>query len=274
MAGGGGGMALSQPSSNPWKEAWVTDGPVYSICHGQGTTFIGGDFSYVGPYTGGGVPVDSSSGHPVSAFPRVNGEVRCVVPDGSGGWFIGGSFTRAGSSERRCLAHVDSSGQVTSFNPQVEGTVYAVARSGGILYLAGAFSSVGGQARSNIAAVDASSGSLITGFNPGVDGTVYAMAASPDGGTLYIGGFFNSVGGESRENLAALALPSGAPGPLNPQPYGTVYALALSPAGSVLYLGGSFLYLAGSGVQRSRLAALDTASGGSRTSTAPPAAPS
>jgi hypothetical protein len=53
-------------------EEYVTDGVVKAIAVApDGTTYIGGSFTHVGPMTGGGVPIDAASGKKRAAFPKV-----------------------------------------------------------------------------------------------------------------------------------------------------------------------------------------------------------
>src|SRR3989344_9576959 len=58
--------------------------------------YVGGDFTYVGPDTGPGAPVDTSTGQVFSTFPKIGADrsylkdVRSAVSDGNGGWYIGG----------------------------------------------------------------------------------------------------------------------------------------------------------------------------------------
>ena len=68
-------------SSAPDAAPWVTDGTVRAISTAaDGTTYIGGQFTYVGPRTGGGAALDASSGACDTAFPlwttRVCGGAR------------------------------------------------------------------------------------------------------------------------------------------------------------------------------------------------------
>ena len=77
---------LAQPlSSVPRQDVWVTDGTVNAVAVTNDSVFIGGDFTYVGPWTGGGVPLDDNTMQPVENYPRVNGSVHAVEPDGVGG---------------------------------------------------------------------------------------------------------------------------------------------------------------------------------------------
>ena len=87
-------------SSIPNEDTWIANDTVNAIADNGTTIIIGGDFTYVGPYTGHGVPLDASSGSPKTPYPKVDGDVYAVVPDGSGGWYIGGAFARVGTFNR------------------------------------------------------------------------------------------------------------------------------------------------------------------------------
>jgi hypothetical protein len=107
-----------------------------------------------------GVLLRADNGAPVPGADAVRGDrVRAVVPDGRGGWYVGGRFWRVGRLARTNLAHLDRTGQVDpAWNPRLDGSVTALALSGGTLYLAGAFHTVGGARRAGVAAVDAATG--------------------------------------------------------------------------------------------------------------------
>jgi hypothetical protein len=57
--------------------------------------------------------------------------------------------------------------------------VQALAVSGSTVYVGGQFNSIGGQSRSNIAALDVTTG-LVTAWNPGADGPLL-LRPRPDG---------------------------------------------------------------------------------------------
>src|SRR6266516_1094374 len=88
-----------------------------AVVRDGGTIYIGGEFTQVGPATGGGVPLDAASGALPPSFPKVLGAVYAVVSDGAGGWYIGGSFSGVGGFPRSNLAHVASDLSVSDWNP-------------------------------------------------------------------------------------------------------------------------------------------------------------
>ena len=76
----------------------------------------------------------------------------------------------------------------------------ALAVSDSTVYAGGGFTSIGGQIRHNLAALDATTGAA-TAFNANPDDEVLALAVS--GSTVYAGGYFDSIGGRHRSRLAA-----------------------------------------------------------------------
>ena len=57
------------------EDLYVTNGGVSAAVPSGNTLYIGGDFTEVGPATGGWVPIDSTTGAPVSGFPKVAGYI-------------------------------------------------------------------------------------------------------------------------------------------------------------------------------------------------------
>jgi uncharacterized delta-60 repeat protein len=121
----------------------------------------------------------------------------------------------------------------------------------GKVLIGGSFDSVGGQTRTSVARLN-SDGTLDTTFgdpNVGGGGQVYALALQSDGKVL-IGGYFSSVGGQTRTTVARL----NSNGTLDttfgdPQVTGltssSVRALAVQSDGKVL-IGGYFTTVGGS----------------------------
>jgi trimeric autotransporter adhesin len=249
----GASLALAQQLDH---DLWETNAQVHAVLQSGGTIYVGGHFTYVGPHTGSGVPLDAMSAAPLGGYPEVaGGYVYAALPDGAGGWYIGGTFTRVGSVARNRLAHILADNSVSAWDPGANGAVSALALSGGTLYAGGDFTSIGAQARDRIAALDATTG-LATAWDPGADSSVAALAVS--GSAVYAGGAFANIGGQARNRIAALDAATGLATAWNPGADGRNLA-ALAVSGSVVYAGGDFANIGGQA--RNRVAALDAATG-------------
>ncbi len=248
---------------------WGTDGTVRSIARTRDVVYLAGNFSLVGPNSGGGVPLDIGEGAPLPGFPRVAGVVRAAVPDGEGGWFIGGDFSAVEGRPRVNLAHILWNGSVADWNPQAGplaslvllpanplpvGTVATLALQGRTLFAGGAFTRMNGQARSHLAALDASSGRLLP-FDPGANDVVTALAVRAH--LLYVGGAFSVVGGQARACIAALDCATGTVTAWNPSADGSVRTIDFQ--GRTAYVGGEFDHIGGQ--PRNSIAALDLVTG-------------
>lgn len=220
------------------------------------TVYLAGEFDHVNHQAQRDLAaVDATTGQLVTSQPAVNGGVSALAADSRK--LVAGFFHAPGGAERHNLAALDElTGEVTDWDPGASDTVYALAASGNLVYAGGSFTTVGGEQRSRLAAIDGTTGALLAAWNPGANATVRALAMN--GGTLYAGGSFNQVGGYSRGRLVAIDATTGqVAADWNPFADATVYALA--SVGNRLYVGGNFVTLAGQ--RRSRLAALEATSG-------------
>ncbi len=206
--------AFAQPST-PRDSTWITNGKVTAVAYAKGLTYIGGDFTYVGPNTGHGAALSTTTGAPDLKFPRVNGPIYAMTPDGADGWYIGGNFTKVGNFTRNKLARIKADGTVDpNWAPSnVTGSfstaathIIAIAVSGSTVYIGGNFTSVDGQERHGLAALNATTGQ-VTSWNPDASNIVRALAIK--GETVYVGGDFLSISGESRIFLAAIDIATG-----------------------------------------------------------------
>ena len=257
---------------------WGVNGPVRSMARSGQTLYLAGDFSAIGPSTGGGVAIDRESAALDSRFPHVAGRVTAAVPDGRGGWFIGGHFTHVGGAPRTNLAHILASGQLADWAPAVVGEVGYVRdpdfewRPAGVntlllnrhtLYVGGSFHTIAGSARSNLAAVDVLSGAVLP-WNPEADGEVRCLGLRGD--VLYVGGDFTHMLGRVRNGLAAVRAGTGKLRAWDPNPAihvileGTPSRVrSLATVGRLVYVGGDFDSIGGQ--LRNSVAALDARSG-------------
>ncbi|MCX7019712.1 MAG: fibronectin type III domain-containing protein [Candidatus Sumerlaeota bacterium] len=149
-----------------------------------------------------------------------------------------------------------------------DGPVYAVVRTTDTVYICGAFHNVGPSGgtwtpRNHIAALDASTG-FATDWNPNADSYVNALAVSGDGLTVYAGGQFTFIGGQTRNRIAALNATGNAITTWNPNANNVVLALAVSGDGLTVYAGGGFTTVNGT-TTRMRIAALDATGAGTAT---------
>lgn len=209
--------------------------------------------------------VDATTGFATTWAPNPDGEVSAIAVSGGGTkvW-LGGTFLNAGGTIRPSLAAIDS-GTALATTPLVTpgGPVKSLAISGVNLYIGGDFTSVESPGpvvtdSRHLAAVSVNNGAP-TGFAPDPNATVNAIAATPD--VVAVGGVFGGIGGERRANAAAIES-DGSLSTWRPDPNAPVEAVTL--AGSSVYLGGFFNAVnkpGGGTVTRSRVAAVDTASG-------------
>lgn len=250
-------VALESHAQTVRSDLFITNGQISAQVLRGNTLYLGGSFTFVGPVTGSGVPVDLNTALVSPGFPRVNGTVMAAVSDGSGGWYIGGSFTSVGSSARNNLAHVLADHSVASWNPGTNGAVRALAMRGTVLYVGGDFLSVGTSARNRIAAVDANTGAVST-WNPNANSSVRALVAGSS--ALYVGGQFTTIGGQARNRLALLSYVNGTADPaFNPNANSLVLTLTLDAPNNTLYVGGQFTSV--DGQARNRIAAVNATTG-------------
>jgi hypothetical protein len=260
------GMASVDLRMTPAR-TFVTNGPVETVVPTNRAIYIAGRFTSVGPRTGPGVGIDASTASR-RWLPEVTGgrdEVAAAVADGSGGFYVGGEFRRVGMAYRRNLVHILANGKVDlTFRPNPDGQVRSLAISDQILYVGGDFSSVEGQARNHIAAIDLTT-DHVTSWDPDAtagDRRALVTALAVSGPTVYAGGYFSTIGGRTRHGVAALDAATGQATGWNPNAMlgdagGAVATLAVS--GPTVYAGGSFTSIGGQ--PRNGIAALDAATG-------------
>jgi uncharacterized delta-60 repeat protein len=145
-------------------------------------------------------------------------------------------------------------GDVDPLDFSVAGTVFSsVAQPDGKTIIAGGFSSVLGQPRSNVARLNAD-GTLDAGFNPNVNSLVFCVVVQADGGIL-LGGSFTSVGGTPRNYIARVNATGALDTDFNPNANGQVYSITMQADGGIL-LGGGFTTVGGT--ERNRIARVDS----------------
>ena len=156
---------------------------------------------------------------PVNGTPHVlDGRVNSVVQVGNT-VILGGQFTQTRNNSdttviaRSNLVAFDATTKVisTTFAPNPNGAVSVVLPTGDgqTVFVGGAFTSIGGQARKNLAKVRVSDGAVITQFNAGdVAGQVKDLRLSS--GRLWVAGSFTHIANKAQKALAAVNPTTGA----------------------------------------------------------------
>src|SRR5688572_6277343 len=147
-------------------------------------------------------------------------------------------------------ARAFSQSTVDGFDPQPNGPVFAITlQTDGRILVGGTFTSVGGLPRTNLArlnvdgSVDATFTPAVSVVHPFVDPTVMCFVEQKDGKIL-VGGFFTTLGGQSRSNLARLNADGSVDPTFNPGADSFVLSLAEQADGKII-VGGYFRSLAG-----------------------------
>ena len=153
--------------------------------------------------------------------------------------------------------------------PQINGVVWQQEVVGSTVYAVGNFTkarpagSAAGQNevdRTHILAYNIDTGELLP-FAPVLNGQVYDAEVSPDGKTLYIGGAFTSVDGQSRYRAAAFDTATGALKAWRPILNYNVTTMTITD--STVYMGGMFATV--NNETRTRLVGVDTRTGTTNT---------
>ena len=238
---------------------WTTNGAVSGGAQVGDTSYFGGNFTYVGPATGGGVLFDPATGT-VDPKPQIDGSVVTSTPDGNGGFYAAGFFQQAQGQTVGQIVHFNADGSLDAgfVAPSFEADIFesvsinALLKQGGKLYVGGHFKTVGGQAHASLVALDPATGAPdSTAFNiqdgSGNPDRVNALAPSPNTNTIYVGGSFAKVNGNPQANLVRLnsnGTPVASSGINSNLPDGEVDALYVDS--QYVYVGGNFTKLGSS----------------------------
>jgi uncharacterized repeat protein (TIGR01451 family) len=215
-------------------------------------------------------PVGTGAPDPAWNANVAGGTVFALALDGSGSLFLGGSFTQLNGAIRTKLGKVSTSGSGAinaTWAPSVTGqNVGALHCIGTHVFVGGAFSSISGTSRSNLAKLATSgTGAVDATWNPAPNQRVSALASDADG-NLFVGGVFTTIGAAARSKLAKLTSVGAGSADLswNPNPVyglgGGAFVQSLLVDGSTLYVGGWFETIGGA--SRRNLAKLSTTASG------------
>jgi len=240
------------------------------VVDAAGALYAGGNFFTIGGLSRVGVAkldsagtgtVDPNWSTTVTPCSSVNACVLALALGPGGVLYVGGEFTAVNFSTRNGLARVSTStGAVdATWNPDPRlfnsnpGSVRALAvAADGALFVGGFFYTVGGQVRDGLAKLSAAgAGPSDVNWNPSPGATIQALALDSTGNSLFVGGQFFSLGGQTRTSLAKLAVGGTGAADANWNPalvsssaFESITALAVEAPGSLL-VGGTFSQIGG-----------------------------
>ena len=284
--------ASAAATASPPDASCQTNAVVRSILYLNGVAYLGGDFTQVAPagvamggtgtVTRNGLAACSESTGAILPWnPGANGRVYSLAHIGTT-IYVGGNFTTLAGKPRHNIGAVTTAGAATSFNPGAGDTVYVVHPApNGNIFAGGTFGTLAGANHARIGEVTPAGAPVkwnvtvgqVTGFAcpPRCHPVVFTIAFS--GSTLYFGGHFGLVNGQSRNSAAAVNLTTGSLLAWNPNVFAAancptcqtveterVYTLIPNAATGEIYACGGFWQVNGN--KRSfNIAAFDPTSG-------------
>jgi uncharacterized delta-60 repeat protein len=174
----------------------------------DGKILAGGQFTSIGGSTRNHIArLDADTGLADSFNPNANGIVGTIAVQTDGKILVSGDFSSIGGQFRNHVARLSPTfGAADSFDPSpnsFSGVTSFAAQANGQIVVGGSFAAIGGQTRSHLARLDATTG-LADSFNPIANSFVYSVAAQADGKIL-AGGAFMTMGGEPRSHFARIS---------------------------------------------------------------------
>ena len=225
--------------------------PLVIATGGSGAdVFLGGEFTSVnGLVRKGLAALDAATGAGVPEFQADTDEfVEVLVPSTEGTrLYLGGKFqTVQGQPRSRVAAISTATGQLDpAFKPKLNNAVLSLAYAQGSVYAGGKFTRAQGLDRLRAVKLDGVTGAVDPNWVANTsgpsgalrsNGMVMGIEATPDGGTVFLGGPFTSVNGTAV--TGGIAVVDGVTGRLGPKQLGGVQGCSatLGPWINRLYL--------------------------------------
>lgn len=246
------GSVAQTPLANPNVDLWA-NGVVNAAATNpiDGSVIVGGNFDAInGQPRGNLAKINADGTLDASWNPIADHPVYGVAIDGSGNVYIGGSFSSINGNALSGLAKLAGSGSgapVTSWNPAPDGLAFRLASDGlGSIYAAGYFQHIGGQTRNGLAKLSESTGQADAIWNPGPNNNDISALCLDANGDVFVGGNFQTIGGQNRNGLAKLSATGTGAADLtwNPSNITMIDMLAAGSDGNI-YVRGLFSHLGG-----------------------------
>ncbi len=202
----GSGVADSQwiPNPNSIVQTLILDTEGYLYVGGFFWTIAQQSLPYLAKLSTSGVGAPENSWRPGPSAP-----VMSLLLDSNHNLFVGGFFSTISNQSHPYLAKLSSTGTGLAdpnWTPTPNGYIETMLLDGsGQLYVAGGFSTIGGQALPALARIsDSGTGAADpTWWAPRPVGQIYTMQLN--GTDLYVGGSFTQISGLYRQSLAKLS---------------------------------------------------------------------
>lgn len=193
---------------------YSVDGQIRSTVTIGDTLVLGGSFTSVGIYTGGGAFFNVPEHTPDLNLPKFNGSVYCTAPDGNGGMYIYGNYYREDENPDAQHKRIEHLLPNATFENDFTFTVNVWGQGitklivyNNILYGCGYdIETINNTNVGNFFAINTTSREIVS-WIPDINGSVNSIGAY--NGILYFSGAFNLVGGIARENNAAIEIGTG-----------------------------------------------------------------
>ena len=247
------------------------------VVDGSGNIYIGGSFTSVNGVSQSTLARLKPDGTLDNAWsPTLDGQNNSVLAlalDGTGNLFAGGLLS-AGDFGIFNLAKISTTDAGTvdlNWNPFPDAAVRSLVYDGaGNLFVGGDFSGIGSQAYANLAKISTSgAGDANAPWNPNTDGlaNIYSVTSlAISGSTLFVGGAFTHLGGQTRNSIAKLSTTGTGDADATWDPnvrylayLGDIDSLALDSSGHI-YVSGLFSTIGGNSL--TNLAKLSTSGAG------------
>ena len=215
----------------------------------DGKILVGGSFWELGGQSRNRIGRLNPDGTLDTGFnPGASSDVESMVVQADGKILVGGSFTNLGGQTRKYIGRLNLNGTLdTGFDPVADRNVHSLAmQPDGKILVGGSFTNLGGQLRNRIGRLNPDG--TPDRFNPGADGSVnggpvYSLVVQADG-MILVGGYFNMLGGQTRNYIGRLNPDGTLDTGFNPEANNRVDSLAMQADGKIL-VGGYFTSLGG-----------------------------